>query len=129
MMRYLTLALLCLAVTGCCSAGIDLFGTCKEGPRGEDQDMNGVPITEHTFLTMHPGEADTLTWQVANIGDERGTVTASVPADSEQWVNLLVDPTGTELEPGEAAPITAELHYRNGPCIDVQCRVETGVRE
>ena len=126
-MRYLTLATLLFTLAGCCAAGIDLFGTCREGPRGEDQLADGTPITEHTFPVLHPGEADTLTWYIANVGDETGTATASVPVDCQAWVTLLTDPTGTVLAHGERAEIAAELQYRTAPCVDVQCRVETGV--
>jgi hypothetical protein len=115
-----------LVLPGCCSAGIDFFGICKEGPRGEDQDMEGSVIVLFDFGTMRPDSTASFAWLVKNVGDEAGTVAASV-TDCE-WVTLTLDPTGTVLQPGESAPIEAQMSFVGAPCMAVQCRVETEVR-
>ena len=127
-MRNLT-AVLLLAVflPACCIAGIEIFGDCKEGPRGEDQALDGTPITSFDFGTLRPDGTASYTWQIANVGDEPGYAFASV--DGCPWVTITQDPSGQLVLPGEAVQVTAQLSYVGQECVPVQCSVTTGIAE
>jgi hypothetical protein len=125
MRNLFTVLLLAVALPGCCIAGIEIFGDCKEGPRGQDQNLAGEPITSFDFGTMRPDSTASYTWQIANVGDEPGYAFATV-ADC-QWVTITQDPSGQLVLPGESVQITAQLSYVGAPCVPVQCEIETGV--
>ena len=127
-MRNLTslLLLALLFLPACCIADIDILGGCREGPEGRDENLSGEPINAHVFPMLHPGEADTLRWQIRNVGDEPGTPFARV-TDCE-WVRVLTDLSGVILLPDQVAFVEAEISFTVENCVaNVACEIETGV--